>query len=400
MARSAHTPSSPAVDGPGVVRPTRAYIDLDRLAANYQALVEFVARAAPTSAPAVVAVVKANAYGHGLVPAARALESAGVTMLACADIEEGVALRAGGVRSPVLVFGALSISDLNGVFDHDLIPTVSSPSAARALQEAAAARGVRLVCHLKIDTGMNRFGFRHDNLPTTMPPVLSSPNLVFEAVYTHFATAEHPEHPLFVDQRDRFAVALDALEGMGLRHARRHAANSAALLNEPACWHDAVRPGLLVYGVTPPDVRLPDDLKLAPVMSLRSRVVAVKGLRPGETSGYGASFAATRPSRVAIVPAGYADGLDTRLAGTGHVLVRGQRAPIIGSVCMDSITIDVTDLGVSPGDEVVVIGEQADRRIDVTDVAGWIGTVPHEVLSRLGSRIDRVYQPTGIGSSA
>ena len=164
-----------------MVRPTFAQIDLDVLKANYRALRAFVADP-PSSSPQLIAVVKANAYGHGLVPVAQALETAGATMVACADIEEGVQLRDEGLRLPILVFGALTVSDLNGIFEYDLIPTVSSPSAARALQDAASIRGVFLHCHLKIDTGMNRFGFRYDNLRRTMPEVLSGSHLVFEKI--------------------------------------------------------------------------------------------------------------------------------------------------------------------------------------------------------------------------
>jgi len=289
------------------------------------------------------------------------------------------------------VFGALSVSDLNGVFDYELTPTVSSPSAAKALQAAAKSRHVQLHCHLKVDTGMNRFGFRHDNLRGTMPEVLCSSNLVFDSVYTHFATAEQSQSSFFQSQQNRFSGAVNTLASLGLVNVKKHAANSGALLASRDCWHDAVRPGLLLYGVAPLGTVLPAELSVRPVLSLRSQVVAVKGMHIGEISGYGARFEALRPTRVAIVPAGYADGLDVRLAGIGHVLVRGRRVPIVGSVCMDSITIDVTDVHVEPGDEVVVIGEQGQERIDAVEVARWVGTVPHEVLCRTGSRIERVY---------
>ena len=376
-----------------MVRPTFAHIDLEVLKANYRAICAFVepemGQAVP--APGVIAVVKANAYGHGAVAVATALEQAGATMLACADIEEGVQLREAGVRIPILVFGALSISDLNGVFEYRLTPTVSSPSAARALQAAAAPRGIQLRCHLKIDTGMNRFGFRYDNVRATLADVLASSNLVFDSVYTHFATAGQLDVPLFDEQRRRFQEAVATLSELGLSGCALHAANSAALLRDREVWLDAVRPGLLLYGIAPAPMTPPPGHELRPVMSLRSRVVAVKGMRPGETSGYGAQFTATRATRVAVVPAGYADGLDVRLAGVGQVLVRGRRVPIVGSVCMDSITIDVTDLDINPGDDVVLLGAQGDDRIDAGEMARWIGTVPHEILCRTGSRIERVY---------
>ena len=370
-----------------MVRPTFAHIDLDAVRANYRAVRAHVEGGA--GRPSVIAVVKANGYGHGAVPVARALEAAGAGMLACADIEEGVELRGGGVRASILVFGALSVSDLDGVFTHNLTPTISSPFAARALSEAATRRGVRVACHLKIDTGMNRLGFRYDNLTQTVPAVLDGPGLEIDSVYTHFATAEDPTHPLFDVQRTRFDKAVRCLEGLGLRPRLRHAANSAALLRERDTWYGAVRPGLLLYGVAPTGYA--GMLPLTPVMSVRSRVVAVKGMRVGETAGYGARAPVLRPSSVAVVPAGYADGLDTRIAGRGSVIVRGHRVPVVGSVSMDSITIDVTGLEVTPGDEVVLLGTQAGASIDAGELAAAVGTVPHELLCRTGSRIVRTY---------
>ena len=375
---------------PAAVRPTFAEVDLDAVRANYAAVARHVAGASP---PRVIAVVKANGYGHGAVPVARALESAGAGMLACADIEEAVVLREGGVRAPILVFGALSVSDLDGVFSHRLTPTVSSPFAARALGDAAARRGERVACHLKIDTGMNRLGFRFDNLRHTMPDVLARPGLDIAAVYTHFATADDLRHPLFELQRTRFDASLRCLAGLGVRPALRHAANSAALLRDRKTWYDAVRPGLLLYGLIPPGVAA--SLPVAPTMTMRSRVVAVKGMRVGETTGYGARAPVERPATIAVVPAGYADGLDVRLAGRGSVLVRGRRAPVVGAVSMDSITIDVTGLDVTPGDEVVLMGAQCGARIDAREIAAALGTVPHEILCRTGSRIVRTYRRSG-----
>ncbi len=371
-----------------MIRPTVARVDLTALKANYRTLADFLAReAAPP--PGIIAVVKANAYGHGSVPVAAALEAAGAPMLACADIEEGVSLREAGIRIPILVFGALSVSDVSALFTHDLTPTVSSPAAARALAEAAAVRGTRLACHLKIDTGLNRLGFRYDNLRRTLPPVVGSPSLEIVGVYTHFATADDPDSALFDLQRRRFLDALAELATLGVRSVVRHAANSAALVRDSRVWFEYVRPGLLLYGVVPPP--LATTLPLRPVLHLTSRIVAVKGIRPGETIGYGGRFVAPHPMTIAVVPAGYADGLDRRLAGRGHVLVRGRRVPIVGAVSMDMLTVDVTGLEVAPGDEVVLLGEQDGERIDVREMAAVVGTVPYEILCRIGARIERIY---------
>jgi alanine racemase len=377
-----------------VIRQTVATVDLGAIAANCRAVIDLVARegavAGRTTPPGVIAVVKANAYGHGAVPVAQALEAAGVTMLACADIEEGVLLRQAGIRAPILVFGALSVSDLDGIVDHALTPTLSTPAAARALEAVAVRRGVVLPCHLKIDTGMNRLGFRHDNLQRTMPGVIGCPHLRIEAVYTHFATADVPESPFLEEQRRRFERATAALGAMGLRGVTRHAANSAALLRDTRTWFDLVRPGLLLYGIVPPP--LASSIALRPGLSLASRIVAVKGVRAGEGAGYGLRWTADAARTVAVVPAGYADGLDTRLTGRGAALVRGRRVPIVGAVSMDMLTVDVTGLDVNPGDEVVLIGRQDREEITAREMAAAIGAIPWEVVCRLGARIERQYE--------
>ena len=371
-----------------MIRPTVARVDLDAIRSNYRAITEYVTSAAAAT-PNIIAVVKANAYGHGAPQVALALESAGAAMLACADIEEAIVLRQAGVRAPILVFGALSVSHLDGVFEHGLTPTISTPGAARALEAAAAARNVVLGCHLKIDTGMNRLGFRHDNLDRTLPAVAASRHLRVDAVYTHFATADDPDHPLFAEQRTRFESVLKRLPALGIDARVRHAANSAALLRDERVWYDFVRPGLLLYGVVPPP--LASTIALRPALSLTSKIVAVKGIRPGEGTGYGIKTTFSEPRTIAVVPAGYADGLDLRLAGRGFMLVRGRRAPIVGSVCMDMTMIDVTGTTVAPGDDVMIIGQQDDECLGVREMAAAIGTIPYELLCRVGTRIQRVY---------
>jgi alanine racemase len=387
------------------IRPTVARINLGAVQNNFRQLVAHFRSEKPSRPPGVIAVVKANAYGHGAGQVARALADAGADVLACADIEEGSALRAAGVLGHILIFGALSVSDLDGLFDCGLTPTISTPGAARAVQAAAAKYRQRLRYHLKIDTGMNRLGFRYDNLRRTLPELLASENLALEAVYTHFATADEPDSPFFHTQRIRFDRAVaevhELLAAAGRAAAAGsaspdeaprpyvHACNSAALLRDSRVWHDRVRPGLLLYGIVPPP--LASTIALEPAMTLVSRIVAVKGIRPGEGVGYGGRYVAEGPRTIAVVPAGYADGLDLRLAGRGAVLIRGRRAPVVGAVSMDMLAADVTGLDVSPGDEVVILGAQGDDRIEVREMAATIGTIPWEIVCRVGSRIERVY---------
>jgi alanine racemase len=376
-------------------RCTFAHVDLAALQSNFRAINEFLSNSAGSPeggrhAPGIIAVIKANAYGHGAPSVGLALQEAGATILACADIEEAIVLRKAGIAAEILVFGALSVSDVAGVFEYNLTPTISTPGAGRSLQAAAAKRGVRLRCHLKIDTGMNRLGLRHDNLEFTLPELVASSNLEIVAVYTHFATADDPDYPLFQTQRERFEQALARLPQLGIHPRLKHAANSAATLRDSRVWYDFVRPGLMMYGVIPPP--LASTIPLKPVLSLRSRVVAVKGVRAGEIVGYGARWTAPKPGRIAVVPAGYADGLDRRMAGNCPVLIRGTRAPIVGAVNMDMITVDVSDVTVETGDEVVIIGRQGDDRLDVREIAAAIGTNPYEVLCRVGTRIERIYE--------
>jgi alanine racemase len=393
-----------------VIRSTVAHVDLKALQANFKAIQQFLAegsaatnrspdtsranlKGARSKSPRIIAVVKANAYGHGAERVALALEGAGADLLACADIEEAVLLRRAGVRVPILIFGALSVSDLDGLFEFSLTPTISTPSAARAVQAAAARHKTTLGYHLKIDTGMNRLGFRHDNLRRTLPEVLASSNLRLEAIYTHFATADEPESPFFDLQRKNFEAALETIDSPSDSKVLVHAANSAATLRDSRVWYDMVRPGLMLYGIVPPP--LASTIPLTPVMSLTSRVVAVKGVRPGEGVGYGLRFAADKPVTTAVIPAGYADGIDLRVSGRSQVLIRGRRVPIVGAVSMDMMMVDVTDLeDVSPGDEVVIIGRQGEQpwqQIDAREMAAAIGTIPYEIVCRIGSRIERVY---------
>ena len=238
---------------------------------------------------------------------------------------------------------------------------------------------------------MNRLGFRHDNLARTLPAIAASARLAIDAVYTHFATADEPEHPAFAEQRDRFEQVLAQLPSLGVTPTWRHAANSAALLRDSRVWYDLVRPGLLLYGIVPPP--LAATIPLRPALSLRSRIVHVKGTRPGEGAGYGLHAVSDTPRTIAIVPAGYADGLDRRMAGRTFMLVRGQRVcRSSAAVCMDMTMIDVTGLDVAPGDEVVIVGAQGDDEIGMREIAASIGTIPYELLCRVGTRIERLYE--------
>ena len=316
-------------------------------------------------------------------------------MLACADIEEGIALRQAGVRAPILVFGALSVSDLDGIFDAR--PDADDLDARRRARAAGRRGEARRPAVLSSE---DRHRDESARLPARQPRTHAarsrrdSPNLAIAAVYTHFATADDPDHPAFALQQERFdagvgavAVAGDRDPRASRRQQRRAAPRRARLARlrpagPAALWNRAAAAGV--------------DTRLRPALSLHSRIVAVKGLRPGEGTGYGLRTAVEGATTLAVIPAGYADGIDLRLAGRGYMLVRGRRAPVVGSVCMDMTTIDVTGMDVAPGDEVVIIGEQGEESIGVREIAAAIGTIPYELLCRLGSRIQRVYRVSQI----
>ena len=362
-----------------------ALIDLDAIAHNVAAL---KARVGP--GVELWCVVKANAYGHGAVPVARTALAAGASRLAVARIAEGVELRRAGITAPILVMGYHLPSEAEAAVAHDLTMTVNDDGFARALAHYARAAGKRLPVHVKVDTGMGRFGL----LPAELPPFLERltryPPLTLEGLWTHFASADeqdkdfaHRQFALFQDAalraRDRFQIPL------------LHAANSAAILDLPETWLDAVRPGIALYGLYPSSA-VSTDVVLHPALSLISHVGRVRVLPAGASVSYGRTFVAERPTTVALLPIGYGDGVHRLLSNRGQVLIRDQRAPIIGRVCMDNIMVDVTQIGgVQEGDRAVLIGRQGEERISAEEVAAWAETINYEVTTGLLPRALRVY---------
>ncbi len=344
---------------------------------------------------ALMAVVKANGYGHGALTAARAALSGGAQMLAVATVEEGEALRLGGVAAPVLVLGNAESVGAQAAVRLGLAQTVYDRSGVDALREAARSLGFPAAVHLKVDTGMGRLGVRGEAEAVRLArEIAGMPELRAEGVFTHFACADEPERDDYTRmQMRRFEAVLAALEREGLRPALRHAANSAATLRFPMTHYDLVRTGIAMYDAPP----VGSDAALRPAMRWVTRASLVKEIEAGESVSYGAAFTAARPTRVMTLPVGYADGYRRALAGQASVLVRGRRAPIIGRVCMDQCMADVTDIpSCAAGDEVVLMGAQGDAAISAEELAGWMGTIAYEALLAPSARVPRVVREGGV----
>ena len=361
-------------------RPTRADIDLAALSHNLRAV------RARLRGSKLYAVVKADAYGHGLGPIARAFEAQGVDGLCVALAEEGLMLRASGVTSPILVLSGAYGDAHERVLSAHLTPVIYDYAQAAAF--ASAGHGKPVPVHLKIDTGMSRLGVTLPELGALLDALRALPNLRLEGVMTHLASADSdPE--LTALQLRRFADALVLVRAAG--HAPRfvHAANSAGAFLHAEAHHDLVRIGLALYGVAPAEDA---QAELRAVLSLRSEVLALRDVPVGAGVGYEQTFRAARPTRIATVPIGYGDGLMRAAGNRGSMLIGGKRCPIVGRISMDLTTLDVTDVpACAVGDEVMVIGAQGDTRLTAGDLADACGTIAYEVLTNISPRVPRVY---------
>jgi len=362
-------------------------VDLGAVRANVRALREHVAPAD------VLAVVKANGYGHGAGPVARAALDAGAAWLGVARVEEGVQLRGHGIDAPILLLSEPPVSAAEAVVTHSITPVVYTEPGVDALAKAVAAFGGRhrLSVHLKVDTGMHRVGCDPDHALALIEHIDASPELTLAGICTHLAVADDPGDPYTEAQLVRFSSVLDMLRARGIDPGIVHAANSAAALACPGARHDLVRIGIAAYGV-PPSASFTEVVTLRPALSLHARVMMVRELPAGERLSYGLRYELPRASRIATVSAGYADGVPRNLGLVGgEVLVNGRRCPIAGVVTMDQLMVDVGDAAVDVGDEVVLIGAQGGDEVTATEWAERLGTVAYEVVTGIGARVPRTY---------
>jgi alanine racemase len=366
-------------------RPTRIRVDLDALTHN-------LGRIRAHAGVPVLGVVKANAYGHGLVPVARHLARQGIDQLGVAFVEEGMELRRAGITTPILVMGGIFGPQVAQFIVHDLEITVSSLDKLRQVEAAAQSLGRQATIHLKIDTGMERIGVHSYSAAPFIEAAVASRWCRLKGIYSHLACADDPASPMTLEQLDRFLDACAHITRIGAPMPVRHLANSGGVLHFPQTHLDMVRPGILLYGVLPDPASIP-AIDVRPALSLVSQVVYFKVVRAGHPVSYGATWAPAADTRLVTVPIGYGDGFPRALSSRGQVLVRGQRRQLVGRVCMDQFMVDLGPAGTAYNeDEVVLVGSQQGEAIRAEDLARLAGTIPYEILTGLNQRIPREYR--------
>ncbi|HEY7534706.1 MAG TPA: alanine racemase, partial [Thermodesulfobacteriota bacterium] len=354
-------------------------IDINSLKSNFLQVKRTVGREV-----SIVSIVKADAYGHGSVKVSKALIESGSNMLGVATVEEALEIRESGISTPIIILGGIQPDEVETVIKSNFTPSLFSMPSAQAMDKYAGKLNDRVVYHLKVDTGMNRLGIGSNEIFDFLKNIVNLRNLELEGVFTHFANADGEAIDPTIRQIEAFYKIISLINQAGLRPKYIHSANSAAIQRFPQSHMSLVRPGIMLYGAG----RI-GDVDLKPVMRLKTRIIQVKNVPVGTPVSYGGTFVASRPTVIATLPIGYADGYMRRLSNRSVVSIKGFTAPVVGIVCMDLTMIDVTDIpNVYVGDEVVLFG---DDRVSAENVAGWANTISYEVFSIIGKRVRRVY---------
>ena len=366
----------------------RVEIDLGALAANYQAI-----RGAVGPDVQVMAIVKADAYGHGLVPVSEALYQAGAGSFGVAEVEEGVLLRESGIKGEITVLLGAAPEFFPEIAEYDLQPVVVDHDTLKTLSGYCDKHNKLAKIHLKIDTGMGRLGIMPEEVSGYLDLLEKLSGIRLVGVMSHFPRADEPNNPYTAEQNRRFAEITAEIRNRVEGVVEVHAANSAAIMNFPDTHYSTVRPGISLYGCFPdPAMEAKATVQLKPVMAFKTRVIQVKEVPTGHGISYGHTFRTERPTRLAVLPVGYADGYLRRLAGRAEVIINGRRVPVLGRICMNACVADITDIGqVKIGDEVVIMGHQGESEITADEIARWSDTISYEILCLFGSNNQRVY---------
>ncbi len=365
--------------------PTRALIDRTAFLHNLSCVRSYCAGGAK-----IMAVVKANAYGHGVIELSRAALDGGAAALAVARVDEAFEIRNAGITAPVLVFELPADPQLGAALGEGLLLTVGNVAGARALSRCAGRERKRAVVHVKVDTGMGRLGFNWSTAAGEIESVARLPHLEIAGLYSHFATAGEPETSYARLQLERFLGVLDALGRKGIEVPLRHMANSGAIVSMPGAHLDMVRPGIMLYGYMP-ERSMEERYPVRPVLSLVSSIAHLKTVEEGTPISYGKRYVTAGRTVIATIPVGYADGFPRRLTGRAQALVNGKRYPVVGTVCMDHCMLDLGEHpDCSTGDEVVLIGIRGGESCTAWDIAEALGTIPYEITCQISSRVPRV----------
>ena len=375
-----------SISSPG--RPTRCVIDHAALRWNLRQI-----RAKVGAQVKILSMVKANAYGHGAVPVAKTLLAAGGDAFGVATLDEGIELRQAGIGAPVIVVGGVYADQVDEFFAHSLTPVLYDVDGLTELDAAVAKRRASLNVHVKVDTGMGRLGLRAGEINRWLPPLKALEALKIEGVFSHFSTAESVDGDYTIKQLETFTGVAARLRTAGL-NPLFHFANSAATITQPAAYFDMVRPGIMLYGAYPSPA-MARQITLKPVLSWQTKIIQLKKVPAGTSISYGQTFVTQRESLIATLPVGYADGYQRLLSNRSEALVRGQRAPVAGRVCMDLTMVDVTDIrNVQRGDEVVLLGRQGGAEIGADEMAAWANTISYEIFTSIGARVPRIHIAT------
>lgn len=374
----------PTISTRVALRPTHVLVDLDKLTQNYKAIQRAVGDTM------VMPILKANAYGHGLVRVGEHMQEIGANMLGVAYLEEGILLREAGVTAPILVLGGILGSQTPLFLQHDLTITVSSQQKLEQVEEAAASMGVRARVHLKIDTGMERIGVHYYSAESLLEASLKCKHMDVEGIFSHFANSDALDLKSARMQLERFEEVLSFYEKRGVQAPLRHIANSGAILQLPESWMDIVRPGILLYGVYP-SADVQHTIEVEPAITWTSRVVYFKVVKPDHPVSYGSTWQSDHDVRMVTVPVGYGDGYFRSMSGKAQVLIHGNRYPVVGAICMDQFMVNIEQDSAFNEDEVILVGENGKEKISVEELAQWAGTIPYEVLTNINTRVPRVY---------
>ena len=368
-------------------RPLWAEIDLSAIAHNLHQIKQLVAPDVM-----IMAIVKANGYGHGAVEVSKKLLSSGANWLGVASPEEGIALRQAGIIAPILVLGAFLPGQQEAMIKYNLTPTICHEHAAQVLSQAAQLCGKKISVHIKVDTGMGRLGFLPEQVIPVLKRIKEYPGLIVQGLFSHLATADEEDRRYTLMQIERFRSIVSKLEEIQLLPPILHMANSAGILNYPESHWNMVRPGVVLYGMSPLIGPLPSRIKLKPALSLKTAIISVKRVPAGTAVSYGRTYHTSRETTLAVIPIGYADGYSRLLSDKAEVLFKGWRCPVVGRICMDQCVIELGDLPAQIGDEVTIIGRDGHQEITVNELAVKLGTINYEITCAISERVPRIYK--------